>query len=419
MDDFYPYSGGVARSIELQITELAQLGHNVTLFAPDVKFDPPTNVKYKALPAIYIPGTESFLCSVKFGKKTVDSILAEYSFDVVHSQNERGAMFLAASIARKLDIPHVHTFHSNYAGTHTPSPFFAAINSVTYMLLAPIIMKRIRSDKKPGRVRYPRHLVHSEQTKFAKLDWQSVCRLARFTDAFTSPANYIIDGIVDASRGELKDKAFVVPNGINQVFARSVRIRPFDDGIVRYLSAGRLDPEKRVRYIIKAFAKLNKENTELYIMGRGSFENQLHKLAKKLNTKGKIVFLGQYNDPERVANEFANADAYIFASFRFDTQGMVLAEAASAGTPIIYVDDRLKVGVTKENALLTTPSVTGIHQAMKQLYENPKKRIKMSDAGRKMRRSLTPTTMEHRFLDVYQNAIDHYAPKSDSTLLDN
>ena len=33
-DDFYPNSGGVARSIELQISELHALGHDVVLFAP-------------------------------------------------------------------------------------------------------------------------------------------------------------------------------------------------------------------------------------------------------------------------------------------------------------------------------------------------------------------------------------------------
>lgn len=407
-DDFYPYSGGVARSIELQIHELIKMGHQVTLFAPKVFFDPPVGVPYKAMEVIRLPKTASFLCSLRFGKKTVDSLLSEYDFDVVHSQNERGSMFLAGAIARRLNIPHIHTFHSNYAGTHTTTPFLSAINSLTYMLLAPIIMKRVRSDRRPGRVRYPRHLVNSEKSRLAKLDWQSVCRMASYFDAFTSPAQFIVDSIIDASRGKLADRGFVVANGINSVFAKTVRIRPYDDGTVRFLSAGRLDPEKHVERTIKAFAKLNKPNAELYIMGQGSVEFQLRALAHRVVKQGQVVFLGQFNDPERVANEFANADAFVFSSFRFDTQGMVLAEAASAGTPIIYVDDRLKIGVSPDNAILTTPSVTGVYEAMKAIYNDPALRLRMSEAGRKMRKSLTPATMEERFVAVYTRTIHHH-----------
>jgi glycosyltransferase involved in cell wall biosynthesis len=317
-------------------------------------------------------------------------------------------MFLAAAIARRLGIPHVHTFHSNYAGTHTTTPFLSGFNSLTYMLIAPIIMKRIRSDLKLEKVRYPRHLVNSEKSRLAKLDWRSVCRLAQYTDAFTSPAEYVVQSIVDASKGKLAHKGFAVANGVNPVFARTVRNRPYDDGIVRFLSSGRLDPEKRVDQIVKAFGKLDKSNTELFIMGHGSDKAKLKRLADKHVKKGEVVFLGQYDDHERVANEFANADAFVFASFRFDTQGMVLAEAASAGTPIVYVDDRLKIGVTPDNALLVRPSVTGLHFGMRTLYEDANRRRTMSKAGLKLRPQLTPQHMEEKFVAVYRYGLEHH-----------
>ena len=40
-DDFYPESGGVSRSIQLQVQYLSRAGHRVTLFAPRIKFTPP------------------------------------------------------------------------------------------------------------------------------------------------------------------------------------------------------------------------------------------------------------------------------------------------------------------------------------------------------------------------------------------
>ena len=117
-DDFFPKSGGVARSIELQLRELTEMGHEVVLFAPKTNFIPPDTCKSEGLPVWYVPGSESYLCSVKFGYKLALRIARQYKFDIIHSQNERGAMFLASRIAQILDVPHIHTFHSNYAGTH-------------------------------------------------------------------------------------------------------------------------------------------------------------------------------------------------------------------------------------------------------------------------------------------------------------
>lgn len=405
-DDFYPNSGGVARSIELQITELQKQGNHVVLFAPKPFFVAPTAIASRALDAWYIPGTPSFLCSLKFGDALAEDIMRHYRFDIVHSQNERGAMFLAAKIAKKLQIPHVHTFHSNYAGTHRTAPWSAALNTYTFMRFAPSMMARIRSDRDRITVRLPRNLTSVEDSRLAKLDWKSVAKLARFVDAFTSPAAFVIDNVNDATRGQIADRGFVVPNGINDVFRHARRIRPLDDTI-RFLSCGRLDPEKRVDIIIRAFAALPECNTELYILGAGTEENSLKQLARELHPKNRIEFLGHYEDHERVANEFANSDVFVFASYRFDTQGMVLAEAASAGAAILYCDDRLKVGVDDKNSLLINHSVTAFEQGMRHLIAHPDLIHAMQHQSKQLASHLTSAQMCTRFLSVYQATRQH------------
>ncbi|HRF28656.1 MAG TPA: glycosyltransferase [Candidatus Saccharibacteria bacterium] len=404
MDDFYPTSGGVARSIELQTLELVKAGHNVTLFAPKPFFVPPEHCTFEALDSWHIPGTPSFLCSVKFSSKRARDIISRYKFDVIHSQNERGSMFLAAHIAKLANIPHVHTFHSNYAGTHSTSPILAALNSYTYMQFAPFMLHRIRSDRDKLRIRFPRKLASKERSHLGRKDWKAVAKMAQYTDAFTSPAQYVIDAINDATHGQLAERAFTVANGINDVFPKAARIRDAND-TVRFLSCGRLDPEKRVDVIIKAFAKLNKRDAELYILGAGTQEDELKKLAHETVLRGRVVFLGHYEDHERVANEFANADCFVFASYHFDTQGMVLAEAAATGCPILYCDERLTVGVTPENALLTHPSVSAIAEAMEQLYQSPELRAKLAAHSKAVGSKLTATAMEEAFLKVYSHAV--------------
>lgn len=407
IDDFFPKSGGVARSVELQIGELVRMGHQVTLFAPKPFFIPPDNCASEALDVWHIPGTESFLSSLRFNKKIAERIAGQYNFDVIHTQNERGAMFLGAQVAKLQDIPHVHTFHSNYAGTHRTSPFLSALNSLTYLHIAPLIMRRLRPERSGMRLYFPRKLSTPERVPLARADWKNVARLAQYVDAFTSPADFVIEAIVDASRDKLGNRGHVIPNGVSPIFAKAERIRP-DEEVVRFLSCGRLDPEKRVDTIIRAFQKLNHDTAELYIVGSGSVEADLKRLAKKEIENETIKFLGHYNDIERIANEFANADVFVFASYRFDTQGMVLAEAAASGTPIIYCDDRLKVGVSPDNALLVHSSVSAIEQGMRFFVENRDRQADMAEASKHIGRGVSAEIMERHFVSVYKKVIAAY-----------
>lgn len=404
IDDFFPKSGGVARSVELQISELVKMGHLVTLFAPKPFFIPPENCASEALDVWHIPGTESFLSSLRFGKKEAKRIASQYRFDVIHTQNERGAMFLGAQVAKLQGVPHVHTFHSNYAGTHRTSPFLSALNSLTYLHIAPLIMRRLRPERTGMKLYFPRKLSTPERVPLARADWKNVARLAQYVDAFTSPADFVIEAILDASRGKLAPRGHTIPNGVSPIFAKAKRIRPNEE-VIRFLSCGRLDPEKRVDVIIKAFQKLGHKDTELYIVGGGSAEAELKRLAKKEIENETIKFLGHYNDIERIANEFANADVFVFASYRFDTQGMVLAEAAASGTPIIYCDDRLKVGVTPDNSLLVHSSVSAIEEGMRFFSLHREKQASMAEASKHVGRSVSADIMERHFVSVYEKVI--------------
>ena len=232
--------------------------------------------------------------------------------------------------------------------------------------------------------------------------------MAQYPDAFTSPAQYVIDAINDDTHDELRPKGFMVANGINDVFPKAVRIRDPND-TMRFISCVRLDPEKRVDVIVKAFAKLNKRDAELYILGAGSQEDEVKKLVQERVIRGRVVFLGHYEDHERVANEFANADCFVFSSYHFDTQGMVLAEAAATGCPILYCDERLTVGVTPENALLVHPSVSAIAEGMEQLYHSPELRSKLAAHSKAVGRKLTATAMEEEFLAVYTRSVNGFA----------
>ena len=399
IDDFYPNSGGVARSVQNQVNELVLSGHKVVLFAPKLFFEPPTNIAYEAMDTLHIPGTPSFACSLKFSKRRAKTLLQKYNLDIVHSQTERGAMFLAAQVSKQGKIPHIHTFHANIPGNHRTNPFLSMINSLTTMQLAPLILGNIRTDKNSLKTILPKPSPERESSFLARLDWRSMARIAGLTDAFTSPAGFILNAINESTKGETASQSHTIVNGISTEFINAKRSRPLDDSMI-FLASGRLDPEKRFDVIIEAFIKLNQPNAQLHILGEGNQAQALKLKASKIKN-GKIKFLGYESKTDKLAQIYANADCFVLGSYRFDSQAMVLAEAAAAGCPIIYCDDRLKVGTSKQNAILTGPSADEMSAGMLELYDNRDKLQLMADAGKKIAKNLDTQFMADQYIKIY------------------
>jgi glycosyltransferase involved in cell wall biosynthesis len=402
-DDFYPESGGVSRSIQLQVEQLSRAGHRVILFAPRVNLTPPAECDWEGLPYWRFPGTPSYLCSLQATGGLARRIASDHPLDVVHSQNERGSIFLAAQVAKALGAPQVHTFHSNYAGTHHATPRASALNSLTYLDWSGRWLRRVSGQGGDVPVGRPRSAVVAEDSALAGHDWRSMARLASAVDAFTSPAAYVVDAIVDASTGSLADRGHVVASGVADAFVRAERKRPRGE-VTRFLSCGRLGPEKRVDRILDAFERLGRDDAELHIVGTGTAEAALRQQASRVR-HGTVRFLGHFDDADLIAQEIADADVFVLASYRFDTQGMVLAEAAATGTPILYCDDRLSVGVSPQNALLTGPEPDSLAAGMAQLMDAPERLEAMSAASRELGRGLTASAMRETYVAVYRQAI--------------
>lgn len=408
-DDFYPESGGVSRSIQLQLQVLAAAGHHVTLFAPATQFTPPTECEWVKTPQWRLPGTPSYLCSLQVGTGLARRIATDHPrLDVVHSQNERGSIFLTALVAAELGIPQVHTFHSNYVGTHRTAAAVAALNSFTYLDWSGRWLRRMRAPQHRRNFRAATVPVPADEPALAGRDWRSLARLASAVDRFTSPAPFLVDGITAGSGGDLSAFGHVVPSGVAEAFGRARRKRPRGP-ITRFVSAGRLGPEKRVNVLLDAFELLARDDAELHIIGGGGMERALRQRARRI-PHGTVRFLGHFTDADLLAQELADADAFVLASYRFDTQGMVLAEAAATRTPILYCDDRLTVGTSTQNALLTGPSAAELAAGMRELMDDPGRLESMSLASAALGAKLGADAMGENYLNVYRAAIGDRRP---------
>ncbi|MBW8708804.1 MAG: glycosyltransferase [Alphaproteobacteria bacterium] len=101
------------------------------------------------------------------------------------------------------------------------------------------------------------------------------------------------------------------------------------------IAVGRHHPEKRLRTLIQAVSKAQKQRKiGLYIAGDGFLRASVERWA--LNAQNVYV-AGQINDADHLATMMASADALIHGSAA-ETFGLVLAEALCSGTPLVVPD---------------------------------------------------------------------------------
>lgn len=399
VDDFFPASGGIARSMQTQIEALTQLGHDVTLLAPAKHLSPPEECRTIACKSHYIEGLPAHLNVLYSSRWTARKI--RQRFDVVHSQTERGAVVLGARLARNQRVPHIHTFHANIAGTHATLPFSAMWGSLSYEYLVTRILA-VASGRGPRF--YPRLPPATPEpdnnNHFSRLDWRSLAWIAAHVDEVTSPAQYMLTNIENAVGQPIG--GVQIPNACRVTQIHPVPVAATDrSGVsVRFLSVGRLSREKRLDVLVKAFNHAAIPGAELVFVGDGDQRARLERLAGP-----GVIFRGKLQDRAAIAREYAEADALVLASYRFDVQPMVLLEAGLAGLPVLYCDDRLTTGVSPESSLLVRPDAVSLAQGMRRLADSEVRAALRANVARVVE-ELTPQSMAERYVEVYRMAIE-------------
>jgi len=149
--------------------------------------------------------------------------------------------------------------------------------------------------------------------------------------------------------------------------------------IIKVLYSGRLDPEKDIPTLVKAFAILEAKNAELNIIGKGLDQERIEQLVKKLNISKKVHLLGRVSEKVLIEN-YQNSDIFVLPSVA-ELEGMVVLEAMACGNPIIVSDskDSASKDFVKGNGLLfKAKNPIDLSKKLKILIENPALRRKMS-----------------------------------------
>lgn len=160
-------------------------------------------------------------------------------------------------------------------------------------------------------------------------------------------------------------KTVYLPNGTDASFFKPI---PYKRNLRRktILSVGRLEKQKNYENLISAMEEIN---ADLRIIGQGSLQARLQKLAKEKNVKLKII--GKVKN-SFMPNFYNQADFFVLPSL-IEGHPKVLLEAMSCGLPVIgsKVEGITDIIRHNQNGILVNTNVNSLKAVIKWCIANP------------------------------------------------
>jgi glycosyltransferase involved in cell wall biosynthesis len=309
-----PYLSGVTVSVDAQARALGARGHEVLVLAPrpsDGQDPQPVGSpgpapRYAWLPSYQLPvvAPTGYRMPIPMPWSAAMAEAHRFRPEVVHAHSPFVSGLLARRLARASTAPLVFTHHTRFADYgHYLGPLAGPSARVTETYLAAF--------------------------------WAACA-------AIVAPSTDLADEIRGRLPIDRRGRVHVIPTGVDVAGVRALQPRdlraeagsPADAVIVA--SLGRLAPEKSPMDVLEAVALSDDPRLHLVVVGGGPSEDELRRRAAAPHLAGRVRFTGRLPRPAALAT-IAGADLFVFAS-RTETQGLVLAEALSAGLPAVAID---------------------------------------------------------------------------------
>lgn len=310
-DTYPPYINGVSTSIIMLEQALRKKGHSVYIVTVNSeKYSYEDSDRIIRIPGIPI-GIYDYRLTGVYPLKAISKI-KKWNLDVIHSHTEFGVGTFARIIAKQLNIPLVHTYHTMYE------------DYVHYIT--------------KGYFLTPGKKIVEYLTKFYcdKTATELIVPTQKAYDLFKE--KYKVDrNIHIVPTGIEVERFYKENNQIDKVNELRKKLN-IKDGIPIILSVGRIAEEKSVDFLIENHVEILKQNKALLlVIGDGPDLEDYKKLANKLKLEDNIMFTGKVPF-EEMHLYYQLATIFVTAS-RTETQGLTVIEAMAASIPVVVADD--------------------------------------------------------------------------------
>lgn len=392
-DTYPPYINGVSTSIVMLQHALEKLGHEVfivTVNPENMKYQFDNDNKIIRIPGVPI-GIYDYRLTGIYPLRAIETI-KKWNLDIIHSHTEFGIGTFARIMAKQLDIPLVHTYHTMYEDY---------VHYITKGYFQ-------RSSKK----------IVEYLTKFYcdKTATELIVPTKKTYDLFKQKYKYdrnvhIVPTGIEVERfysEQFKEKE------INDL-RKKLGIRSNEDVI---LFVGRLGEEKNVNTLIEAHVSITRTNpnTKLLIVGTGPDLDNFKELARKYGVTKDVIFAGRV-PWEEVPKYYQVATLFATAS-KTETQGLTVIEAMAASLPVVAYDDEAFRDVVIDGLnghLFQTKK--GYKDAVRDILDHPDTYEQMCRQARITADQHSSKYFAEQVLDVYHTAFRGNPISKDRTFL--
>jgi glycosyltransferase involved in cell wall biosynthesis len=343
---FPPYYAGTGLVCYHNAIELAQRGHEVTVFTSDHpvgKFIDPSEILVRRLHPLLRIGNAPLL----------PSLLAIKDFDLIHLHYPFifGAELIRA-VSDLRHVPYVITYHSDLIGKGFRKYLFDA-----YMSFSP------------------------------NLIFQKAARILVVTTDHTHYS--VLNNLFDM----YKAKVVEIPNGIdtnlfypNPTFKKLRLDWNLSENAKVILFVSALDKAhhyKGLDFLLTAIASYSDRNVILVVIGDGDLKPHYQRKAAELDINHQVIFLGAIPN-DKLPQYYQSVDLFVLPSSA-ETFGIVVIEAMACGLPVIAnnipgVRSVITQGV--DGYLIRPNDEKTLHDKLSLLLNSPDLRNRMGRVGR-------------------------------------
>jgi glycosyltransferase involved in cell wall biosynthesis len=366
-DVYFPRVNGVSTSIATFRRELPALGIETVLVAPGYGGEPaePGVVRVRGRAVPFDP-EDRFVAP-----RALERAAEVERFALVHVQTPFSAHRAGTRLARRLGVPVVETWHTDFEG------YFEH-----YLPLVPRGWARAVARRLARRVaREVDHLVVPSSAIAGRLAAQGIA----------APATVVPTGVASGALGDGDGARFRAAHEIAADRPVAVHV-------------GRVAHEKNLLFLLEVAAAVRRRVPDflLVVAGEGPALPDLRRRVGELGLGSGVLFVGYLDRERELADAYRAGDCFVFASTT-ETQGLVLLEAMALGVPVVSVAasgtlDLLTPGC---GALTPPAEVVPFATAVERVLADAGLRAVMSDAGRRHAAEWTPTAFARRLATLY------------------
>lgn len=374
-DCYLDLTGGIRSSINAQKKALEDNGHEVYVFSTGYPKSKQELKNLKNQNIFQVPSCKFFfrgLTPISRKPKIVEKwLLKNYpeikKFDIYYIHYESGCSIAGLKLAKKLNIPSVQVMHGREdEGESNIIPF--GLRSIVAFFLNFFHSWYIPSQTKIKRDNY----LANTYAK-AKM-WTLMVNHANYADLVLTPSEHFQKKLIHY--GVKKDIKVFSSGFPDEKFPKNPPIKSLNPGEeLKIIWHSRVSAEKRMMPFLRAVRKIQgKYRLDVYGGGGDFFRARRYAKRHKLN-----VFFHGNTTLDKLYGSIKKSHLDVLVSYNFDTFGMTLIEAESAGIPVLFCDPDMTEIVPKGSFIKSrneTPEA--IADAINNLQKHPEKIEQMS-----------------------------------------